>query len=147
MNTSFCLPIILGSSLVAAGTVAGCGGGATDDLPRLAVSGKVTLDGQPLKEAMIQFVPSEPGATTSGGGGVADGVYSISKSEGLVPGKYQVSITSTPPPAALPAGGTPGDPVAPPKERIPASYNSKTTLSATVSKEGPNTFDFDLKSK
>jgi hypothetical protein len=135
-------PVFLAAPLV----IAGCGG-ATDELPRQAVSGKVTLDGQPLKEAMIQFVPAEPGATTAGGSGVVDGNYSISKSEGLVPGKYQVSITSTPPPSPLPPGATPGDPVAPPKELIPVIYNAKTTLSAQVAKDVPNTFNFELKSK
>jgi hypothetical protein len=123
----------------------GCGG-PTDELPRQAVSGKVTFKGQPLAQGMIQFQPADGGAT-AGGGAIADGEYSIAKAEGLVPGKYQVVVTSTPPPAPLPPGTMPGDPVPPPKETIPAKYNVKTTLSATVTKEGPNTFDFPLEGK
>jgi len=57
-----------------------------------------------------------------------------------------VTISSSPAPSP-PPGGVPGDPVPPPKEKIPAKYKSKTTLSAPVTKEGPNKFDFDLKSK
>jgi hypothetical protein len=130
------------------GTIAltGCGG-ATDDLPRQAVAGAVKLDGQPLKEGMIQFQPTEPGIATAQGAGITDGTYSVAKSEGLVPGKYLVMISSTPPPAPQPPGGMPGDPVGPPKEKIPANYNAKSTLTAQVTKEGPNKFDFDLSSK
>jgi hypothetical protein len=133
------------AAMAATALLAGCGG-ATDDLPREAVSGTVTFDDQPLKAGMIQFQPAEPGASTAGGAAITDGRYSIAKSEGLVPGKYQVTISSTPP-GAPPPSGQPGDPVAPPKETIPPKYNVKTTLSATVTKEGPNTFDFPLKSK
>lgn len=123
----------------------GCGGPA-DELPRHAVSGKVTFKGAPLAKGLIQFQPAD-GGPTAGGAAVDDGSYSIAKSEGLVPGKYQVSVTSTPPPAPLPPGTMPGDPVPPPKETIPAKYNVKTTLSASVTQEGPNTFDFVLEGK
>jgi hypothetical protein len=129
----------------AAPLLAGCG--QEDPLQRVAVSGMVTLDGQPVKQGMIQFQPEGPGVSTAGAAGITDGSYSLAKSEGLEPGKYTVMITSTPPPSAPPPGGMPGDPVAPPKETIPARYNAKTELSADVTKEGPNTFDFPLKSK
>jgi hypothetical protein len=124
----------------------GCGG-PSDDLPRQAVRGTVTLDGAPLKGGLIQFQPDQPGLSTAGAAGIADGTYSVAKAEGLVPGKYLVMVTSTPPPTPLPPGTAPGDPVAPPKETIPPQYNAKTKLSAEVTKEGPNKFDFELKSK
>lgn len=132
--------------LVAATALGGGCNGPTDDLPRQAVSGTVNLDGQPLKEGMIQFQPTDPGNATAGGAGIADGSYSVPKADGLAPGKYSVTISSTPAPTA--PAGLPGDPVPPPKEKIPPQYNAKTTLSATVTKEGPNDkIDFDLKSK
>jgi hypothetical protein len=96
---------------------------------------------------MIQFQPADQGAATAGAAGVSDGSYSISKSEGLVPGKYKVLVSSVPPPAQLAPGASPGDPVGPPKEVIPPIYNTNTTLTATVTKEGPNTFDFPLMGK
>jgi hypothetical protein len=126
--------------------VAGCGG-ASDELPRQAVSGTVNLYGRPLKSGIIQFLPAEPGATTAGGGSIADGKYAIAKAEGLVPGKYQVQITSPPPAEGQAKAVMPGDPLPPPKEPIPTKYNAQTTLTAQVSKEGPNTFVFDLKDK
>jgi len=133
--------------LAAAALIAGCGGG-TDDLPRQAVSGEVKLDGAPMKSGMIQFMPTETGDSTTGAAGIADGKYAIPTSEGLVPGSYQVSVTSDPTPSAgQPTSLMPGDPLPPPKETIPSMYNSKTTLTAEVTKEGPNTFNFDLKTK
>jgi len=123
----------------------GCGGPA-DTLPRQTISGSVKFDGKPLAKGLIQFQPTSPGEATAGGAGITDGTYSIVKAEGLVPGKYQVIITSTA--AATVAPGTmPGDSPPPAKEPIPAKYNAKTGLSATVTKEGPNTFDFGLDAK
>ena len=120
----------------------GCGG-PTDELPRQAVSGKVTFKGEPLKSGMIAFQPAE-GAATAGGAAITDGTYAISKAEGLVPGKYQVSITAAGPTPELPPGTMPGDAPPAPKEPIPKRYNSKTELSKEVTKDGPNTFDFEL---
>jgi hypothetical protein len=127
----------------------GCGGPA-DDLPRQAVSGTVTFKGKPLEAGMIQFQPISAGVATAGGAGIKDGKYAIDQSEGLVPGQYQVKITSNTAASGQPASGPPampGDAPPPPKEPIPAKYNSQSTLTANVTKEGPNTFPFDLKEK
>jgi hypothetical protein len=124
---------------------AGCGGSG-DELPRQPVSGKVTLDGQPLKAGMIQFEPAAGDVATAGGAAVVDGSFSIARAEGLVPGKYKVRITSAGAATALPPGAMPGDAPPPPKEKIPAKYNAKTELSADVTK-GANDFDFKLGSK
>jgi hypothetical protein len=140
-------PVSLWLSLAAAAWIAGCGG-ATDERPRQAVSGEVKIDGEPLKSGMIQFNPTEPGLAVPGGAAVTDGKYAMSTSDGLVPGPYLVSVTSAPGPSAAPAAGTmPGDPVPPPKEPIPSIYNAKTELTAKVTAEGPNTFNYELKSK
>jgi hypothetical protein len=133
--------------LAAAASIAGCGG-EEDKLPRESVSGEVKINAAPLKSGMIQFMPADPGAATAGQAAITDGRYSIPTSDGLVPGAYQVSVTSAPAPsAAQPPGSMPGDPLPPPKETIPGIYNSKTSLSAKVTKEGPNTFNYELKSK
>jgi len=127
--------------------IAGCGG-PTDERPRQAVAGEVKIDGEPLKAGMIQFMPTEPGLAVPGGAAITDGKYAMSKADGLVPGPYQVSVTSAPAPATgLVEGSMPGDPLPPPKEPIPSIYNSKTTLTAKVTEAGPNTFSFELKSK
>src|SRR5262249_37480375 len=73
--------------------IAGCGG-SSDGLPRQAVSGEVKLAGAALKAGMIQFMPTAPGAATPGAAAITDGKYAMSTSDGLVPGPYQVSVTS-----------------------------------------------------
>lgn len=132
---------------------AGCGGSG-NPLNRQAVSGTVNLDGQPLANGGIRFEPvgNFPGATV-GFGQIEEGEYSIPEAQGLPPGKYRVSITSPETPAGSTSTEKPADPVAemaaksqPTKERIPARYNAKSTLDATVTDGGPNTFPFELTS-
>lgn len=129
--------------LAAAALIAGCNG-ARDELPRQPVSGEVKFDGAPLKSGMIQFMPTEPGTATPGGAAVTEGKYAMSTTDGLVPGAYQVLVTSVPESTAQATGTMPGDPVPPPKEPIPSIYNSQSTLTAKVTEDGPNTFNFDL---
>ena len=82
--------------LLAVVAVIGCGGGG-DDLPDVVpVSGKVTLNGEPLKGAAVTFIGSgRPcyGATSD------DGTYTIKDlngREGCPVGKYKVSFPSIP---------------------------------------------------
>jgi hypothetical protein len=125
----------------------GCGG--EDTLPRKAVSGTVTFNGAPLKAGRIEFQPTSANETVAGVAGIVDGRYSIAQADGLVPGKYLVMITGPLAPPAPPKEEMPGQrlPVAPAKELIPAKYNTKSELTAQVTKEGPNTFDFKLTEK
>lgn len=121
-------------------------------LGRLPATGSVTLDGAPLDAGEIQFQPKQADAKAVNTAAVIKGgAYSLAAEVGLLPGTYAVSITSAPPPPAA----TSTDPVQamqdaskpPPADRIPRKYNQETTLKAVVTKEGPNKFDFDLKSK
>lgn len=133
----------------------GCGGG--DGLPRQAVSGKVTLDGQPLDSALITFTPNGGGGdSTSGAAQVSGGSFSISKAEGLIPGSYRVSISATkesPVKASRKkeTDSVTGEEIAPPtsalREVLPARYNARSELKADVTDAGPNDFTFDLTSK
>jgi hypothetical protein len=126
--------------------LAGCGGG--DGLQREAVSGTVKFKGEPFKEGLIEFQPATPTLSTTGAAPIKDGSYSISSSEGLQPGKYEVRITGAAPLVQRKPGEMPGDNPAPAtKEIIPPKYNSKTTLSAEVKSGEPNKFDFDLQEK
>jgi hypothetical protein len=126
---------------------AGCFG-AADNLPRQPISGTVKFNGQPLKSGLIEFQPAGKGMATAGVAPITDGSYSLARAEGLQPGKYEVRITSAPQTAERPPGTLPGDnPLPPAKELIPAKFNSQTTLSADVTKDGPNKLDFDLKEK
>jgi hypothetical protein len=128
--------------------IAGCGGPA-DELPRQAVGGSVTFNGKPLKEGSIQFQPASTREATAAGGPIVDGKYSIAKSEGLVPGKYQVIISGIKAEAVATKAELPGEskpaPVA--KDPIPAEYNARSKLTAEIKKDAANAFDFDLQSK
>ena len=66
-----------------------------DDLPREPVAGKVTMDGQPLLEGVIQFYPKENATASSVGANaeIKDGAFSIAREDGLVPGSYKVAIS------------------------------------------------------
>lgn len=125
----------------------GCGG-ATDDLPRQAVSGRVTLDGKPLARASIAFNPeaNSPNAVAVGGT-VSNGSYSIPKASGPTPGTYRVTIFAGSEEDGAPRDEAPGMPPKPVKDPVPAKYNVQTTLKATVAEGQSNTFDFELDSK
>src|SRR5262249_36161251 len=69
-------------------------GRSADNVPREAVSGSVSIDGNPLKSGAITFVPNGPDIPSQGGTPVVDGKYSIPRAQGLVPGKYKVVISS-----------------------------------------------------
>ncbi len=138
--------IILGLALLC-GPLVGCAG--SDGLPREAVSGTVTLDGQPLPDGAIQMIPVDKKDGIAAGAIIKDGKYEIEREKGLVPGQYRVVINSGQAPAAAPADGPPGPVVASdtPKELIPSQYNLESTLTADVKAGTPNSFPFDLKSK
>jgi len=125
--------------------VGGCGGDARG---RHAISGTVKIDGKPLDTGNISFQPID-GQNTAGGGTISDGRYHVPREGGLVPGKYAVIINS---PVPGTGGGAdenslPGDPPAPPKEMIPAEWNSESEHTIEVKSEGPFDFDFDVSPK
>lgn len=137
----------IGLSLFTA--AAGCGGGATDSLPRHAASGNVLLDKKPLSSGSIAFDPVDPGKpnAVSVGATIRDGSYSVPQSEGLTPGSYRVSINSTAEIAAVSLTEAPGaPPKARPKDLVPEKYNAKSTLKAEVKADESNRFDFELSS-
>jgi hypothetical protein len=115
---------------------AGCGG---EKLPGLGqVTGVVTLDGKPVPDAAIVFTPAEAGATASLGQTDSTGKYELYYSrgnKGAKVGEHSVTISS------FHDAGEGGQVQ---RELIPARYNLKTELKASV-KRGSNKFDFDLK--
>ncbi len=72
----------------------GCGEGG----PSLgSVSGKITLDGEPVKGAIVQFIPQGPGGTPSYGLSDKEGIYKMefsSSASGVLTGKSLVRISS-----------------------------------------------------
>jgi len=123
----------------------GCGGGGGDNLPRQEVTGTVTLNGQPLAQGTLQFMPMSQEQGTLAGAEVKDGKFTIGRDKGPVPGGYKVMIFSSGGAAPVSTDAMPGQAPPPPKELIPPQYNATTTLNVEVKAEGPNTFDFPLK--
>ncbi len=107
---------------------------------RLEVSGTVTYKGTPVDNGTIEFVPHQ-GVKTQSGSPITNGRYRIPADRGLMPGDYTVKISSMEPVAVSDEpGGLPGKD---PKERLPAKYNTKSTLTKEV-KKGQTTIDFTL---
>lgn len=72
--------------------LAGCSDSG-DGLPRVAVTGKVTVEGEPLAKGAVTFRPDGAGAESSGA--VEGGAFTIPSADGPTPGKYKVSVTET----------------------------------------------------
>jgi hypothetical protein len=137
----------IAASLLILWSLAGCS--ESDGLNRQPVTGSVTLDGSPLVTGTIRFLPTSPEATTETSTDIDGGKYSFPKSSGPVPGTYKVLISSAKREAFdMPQGKTPGE-VHPPiaKEEVPAKYNVKSTLTATVKAGQSDPIDFSLVSK
>jgi hypothetical protein len=128
--------------------IALAGGCSEDALGRHAVSGAVQFDGAPLPAGNISFQPTE-GQPTYGGATITAGKYTVPREQGLVTGKYQVSINSpVPGTGGKPApDAMPGDPPALSTELIPPNWNVASEQYIEIKKEGPFTFDFDIKGK
>lgn len=140
--------------------VTGCG---TAGPPMGQVSGSVTLDGKPMTNRLVVFVPKAGGQTSTATTN-SEGKYELigASTKGALIGLHTVSISSVKEAAAaavdfsqMPSDSaqyaSQGDPAAYKKaaefkEVIPARYNIKSELVEEV-KAGKNTIDFDLKSK
>jgi len=117
-----------------------CGCGHSEFSP---LTGKVTLDGQPLPTAVIMFI-SDGG--TSGYANVEPSGHYVAKSgsdKGLKPGKYRISVVAYKPEiitdrkeAKVPV------PITPARYADPAKSGFEYTLT-----EAGGTYDLELKSK
>lgn len=97
----------------------------------ITIQGMVTLDGAPLPEGQVVFIPTDP-SLGAAGGAVADGVFTITTYKG--PHKVEVhaekQLTRPVPAGAPPEAGITFVSI------IPKRYNEKTTLTFDV--QSPN---------
>jgi hypothetical protein len=122
--------------------VLGCG--STDGLNRQAMSGRVTVDGQPLTSGAILFEPETEQSGTVVGATIRQGAFVISRYQGAVPGTYRVRVyASSRTQAPLAKGQTERTP-RPMVERLPARYNTHSELHAAVRARRHNQYTFDL---
>jgi len=116
-------------------------GGCGQRDPHVSVSGLVTVNGEPIEEGMIQFVPVD-GRTAEGGGRIQDGRFDAK----VPPGEKIVRIQGTKVTGKRLAEGTSGKktevniktPVTSQKE-----HWDESTLRVTV-KQKNDPFDFKL---
>jgi len=119
------------------GLLTGCGESGP---PLGEVTGKVTLDGEPLPHARIEFQPVEEGKSPSYAYTNDAGEYELRYGRdqlGAVVGEHRVRITSYREERHDDGTFT----VVP--ERVPTKYNSQTTLTRTV-EEGSQEINFEL---
>ena len=122
----------------------GCGAGAPGP-ERASVSGTVTVDGTPLANGSVRFVPIEGTTGPVAGATVENGKYSVAHANGPVVGTNRVEIEGvrlTGKKVPGPMGRLIDENVA----AVPAQYNTQSTLVRQV-KPGKNVFDFPVTSK
>ncbi|MES2791193.1 MAG: hypothetical protein V4719_16380 [Planctomycetota bacterium] len=120
-------------------SVAGCG---SQEIPKALVRGNVLLNGAPLKEGAIKFIPIEGDGPTAGAVLKGDGEYSTEVPVGMM----RVEITSPKVTGKRKAFDTPDSPtIEITEEQIPDRYNAKSELKyEVVSGEKEVEADFDL---
>ena len=125
----------------------GCGESSKFQLA--PVSGIVTLDGEPLIDAVVNFQPMA--STDDGIAGIGSNartdqqgrfvMNTIDEHPGAVVGKHRVRIYSYSPESALVEDTDSG----PSKERVLERYNYRSKLTLEVPAAGTEEADFDLK--
>jgi hypothetical protein len=114
-----------------------------------AATGTVTLDGKPLENAVIVFVPLPPTVSKQSGAEIRGGEFAIDPEVGLAAGEYRVEVHANISPFG--ADGKPIDSSTLKKltaslPNIPRRYRSGNTLKV-IAKAESNYFDFQLFSK
>lgn len=127
----------LALALLTAGPI-GCSAEKPDH-PLAYVSGKVTLDGEPLPEGRVIFTTVKLGLNDVAL--IRGGQFNSRVALGERQVRISVIKLMDPPPSTMP-GVVETEKV--PTETLPARYNAETTLSATITADGPNEFVFNL---
>lgn len=118
-----------------------------EEFPVVVVSGLVTLDGEPVPNALVGFEPvAKPGSGKMGPGSFArtndQGIFelvSIDKRKGAVVGKHRVRISTF-----EAETGPNGETIVLFKETLPARYHNRSALSFDVPPEGTDQANFEL---
>ncbi len=143
LQSAFWLPLC---TAALAGVLIGCGSEpAYDGPPRIPISGKVTLDGQPIDGGTISFLPQNQDQRPAGGP-IVNGEYSVPREKGGNEGRYRVQINWLKPTGQKVKDSDTGGMVDVAKESVPSQFNTASTLEVTLSEEN-NVHNFDLKSK
>lgn len=133
--------LAIGTALLALVLTGGCGG---DSMDVVKVSGRVTLDGEPIENGTITFVAAD-GETPTAGSAIKDGTYTVN----VPPGEKVVLVLGNKLSGQEPLyEGVPDSPMRDTYEMItPEGYNATrwTPLKANIT-EPRDDLDFDLDS-
>lgn len=132
----------------------GCSGAKDDPRgERVGVTGMVFYDDEPIQNARILFISDTPQGKVKSAGIVRLGLFQIPQKGGPVIGEARVEIHPTTLEleeleqlqAEAKKEGKPF--LDPTRIKIPAAYNKNSKLTAMVTKDGENEFEFKIKSK
>jgi hypothetical protein len=136
--------VLLGTLFAGITVVAGCDRGS--ELPqRGQLSGKVTLDGQPVAAGMIRFIAIDPNGVNAAAK-ISGGEYSLPPGEGPAKGKYRVEI-SVPSPTKKNKMKNPDNEaewLEEPVEVLPARYHRNSTIVLDYDPDNPQPHNYEL---
>jgi hypothetical protein len=131
------------TTLACLACIALTGCGQSSDLDKVVVTGRVTLDGQPIPNGEIRFIPDAGTKGPISGGPIKDGAYKAEGRGGVPIGEHLVEIRAYRPQGGPQAAATEGGPA---EQYLATKYNEHTTLRATID-PSTETQDFELTSK
>ena len=118
----------------------GCG----EPSDRKSLEGTVTLDGVPLAEGHVKFVPQRGTKGPIAGGKIIAGNFSISPEGGTFTGTFRVEITATRKTGKQVKDHRTGEMIDGIQQFLPPQYNRQSKLTATVTESGPNQYEFNM---
>lgn len=141
LTSLFCLCLALSG-------LTGCS--SSDEYPRAAARGIVTLDGDPLSQGTIRFIPDGDNEGPQATATIHEGIFNVPADFGPIVGTNRIEIISTD------DGGFAEDDEDAIKRlkaegikkievvRVPVQYNKRSTLTKSITAEGENDFTFEL---
>src|SRR5437763_2737138 len=121
------MALLLNVGIAAAGLL-GLAGGCSSEPAKASVTGEVTLDGQPLKQGLIRFVPAD-GKGPTADAPIADGRFTAR----VPPGEKRVQVSAPKVTGRIKMYDTPDSPVVEQTaELLPDRYNVRTELTWTL---------------
>lgn len=121
----------------------GCGSG--DGKPRVALEGRVTLDGKELTNGLVSLIPTDSAGETAVAV-IENGKYVIDEEAGPTPGRYKVLVESQQPTGRkVRDTDNPRSKVDEVREVVPPQYNAQSTLEIEIKPHAGQTHDLALK--
>lgn len=129
------LLVIVGCLLI----LSGCSKSLRQD-----ITGNVTVDGQPLSEGYIKFIPQAGTSGPTAGARIQEGKFFIDREGGTFAGIFRVEITAVRPSNKKAFDHESGQMVNVSEQYIPDKYNDSSELTAEVKASQTNQFEFVL---